>query len=486
MSEGMAVKIGIMAAGSLMFGILVASRSRREAGKDDYGYRPRYLGYGSGAVLPAAVLTWGILSFLWYGSRAAAQALISVCFGIFLHISIYYILLLLFLPFFRERISARACAMLWMIPNYLYLTEMGGMEVPEPALVLRAPERLVWGVFAVWLLGFAGVLGWSILSHLRFRRQILSTAREVTDPAVLAIWEEELKNANFIDPWFRLVTSPAVSSPLSIGLLRHAARVVLPERSYSAEDLRLIFRHELIHIGREDSWSKFFLVFCTAMCWFHPFMWKAMRKSAEDLELSCDETVLTGADEDTRRRYAGLILETAGDGRGFTTCLSAAASSLRYRLKNIVRPPRTYSGAMTVGLIFFLLSMSCGYVALAYGGGMGADIFFGKRKPSACSLAYVDNVDSTLYTPLACIDETAFYEYLSSMELRELTGNYGFEEKRRKIAFRWDTPDGSFSAILSDDMMRLVPFGERAEPKLYYLPEKTDWEYLDMILEPAS
>ena len=187
MSEGMAVKIGIMAAGSLMFGILVASRSRREAGKDDYGYRPRYLGYVSGAVLPAAVLTWGILSFLWYGSRAAAQALISVCFGIFLHISMYYILLLLFLPFFRERISARACAMLWMIPNYLYLTEMGGMEVPEPALVLRAPERLVWGVFAVWLLGFAGVLGWSILSHLRFRRQILSTAREVTDPAVLAI-----------------------------------------------------------------------------------------------------------------------------------------------------------------------------------------------------------------------------------------------------------------------------------------------------------
>ena len=35
-------------------------------------------------------------------------------------------------------------------------------------------------------------------------------------------------------------------------------------------------------------------------------------------------------------------------------------------------------------------------------------------------------------------------------------------------------------------MMRLVPFGERAEPKLYYLPEKTDWKYLDMILEPAS
>ena len=31
--------------------------------------------------------------------------------------------------------------------------------------------------------------------------------------------------------------------------------------------------------------------FCTALCWFNPFLWIAMRKSAEDLELSCDELI---------------------------------------------------------------------------------------------------------------------------------------------------------------------------------------------------
>ena len=28
--------------------------------------------------------------------------------------------------------------------------------------------------------------------------------------------------------------------------------------SYTSEELALIFRHERIHIGREDSWYKFF------------------------------------------------------------------------------------------------------------------------------------------------------------------------------------------------------------------------------------
>ena len=62
----------------------------------------------------------------------------------------------------------------------------------------------------------------------------------------------------------------------------------------------------------------------------------AARKSADDLELSCDETVLAGEDSGSRKRYAELILKTAGDERGFTTCLSATATALRYRLKNII------------------------------------------------------------------------------------------------------------------------------------------------------
>ena len=43
-------------------------------------------------------------------------------------------------------------------------------------------------------------------------------------------------------------------------------------------------------------------------------------------------------------RYSELILSTAGDERGFTTCLSASAKSLRYRLSRVMRPQKRLPG----------------------------------------------------------------------------------------------------------------------------------------------
>lgn len=110
------------------------------------------------------------------------------------------------------------------------------------------------------------------------------------------------------------------------------------------------------------------------MCWFNPLVWLAMSRSAEDLELSCDEAVLFGAPKDERRRYADLLLSTAGDARGFTTCLSATGRSLRYRLKNVMQPPMKAGGALAIGLAVFFMLLCFGQVALAYGGGVGRDV----------------------------------------------------------------------------------------------------------------
>ena len=121
-------------------------------------------------------------------------------------------------------------------------------------------------------------------------------------------------------------------------------------------------------------------------------MWIAMRKSADDMELSCDETVLLGADDATRKQYAILLLDTAGDERGFTTCLSATANAMRYRLQNITKPVKRRSGALIVGAVFFILCMTSGYVALAYEGNSGAQLIYqcdDYNKPSYNSLLIV-------------------------------------------------------------------------------------------------
>ena len=473
---------GLMA---LAFAWVVFSRYDDEIGTEvSESERQKYLPYIPGTLLPGFLIAITILGTYYYGFSGAAEMTLSACFAIFLHISLYYLVLLLVLPFLRKVISARACAMLWLVPNYLYVIHQSYMELPSPLLVITAKGNIIWILFGIWLAGFVAVLVWKIIEHLVFRHHVLRDARPITDPDVLSVWNTIIENSRFKRPKFKLVTSPNVTTPLTIGLSRRATRVVLPEKKYSKEDLELILRHEIVHIGREDAWNKFFMVFCTAMCWFNPLMWIAMRKSADDMELSCDETVLLGADDATRKQYAILLLDTAGDERGFTTCLSATANAMRYRLQNITKPVKRRSGALIVGAVFFILCMTSGYVALAYEGNSGAQLIYQCDDYNSYVIRSVSLKDDEFATNYEIADEEAFHSYLAGLTLYELTGNYSFNDSERCFTYLMDTQGGTMAVLLYDNAVKTVWLHRDAQAEYYYVPEGIDWNYIKTIIIP--
>lgn len=448
-------------------------------------HRERYRPYIPGYLLPIFMIALTALSFFLYGAQTSLDLILSFGFSVFLHINLYYMLLMPALPALRRRISARGCAILWMIPNFLYVTQGLSMKIPYPLWVIHVSKRLAWILFFIWGAGFLMVILRSVVSHLVFRFRILRGSSDITDPDILTVWQAEIDRAQINEPKFRPVVSPHVRTPLSVGLFKQSIRVVLPDRAYSPEDLALIFRHEIIHIGRQDSWSKFFLVFCTAMCWFNPLMWIAMRKSADDLELSCDETVLTDSDDDTRHRYASLLLSTAGDERGFTTCLSASASALRYRLKNVMKPSKKRSGALTVGCLFSLLCMTCGYAALSIGGYTGAEVIYRSQEPERYSLtSAMLNCKSGHYT-LDCTDEDALERYLSSLHLEHIQGNYSFSDDGGEITLIYDTPGELIAVTLSGHIVKVSAYTEMRS-EYYYVPEGLDRETLERCLAVSA
>lgn len=340
---------------------------------------PRYQPFPYLLWLPSYLIFYYILESMDNGTdtETTNRRIFTVCFMLFLHMTVYYAVLLPLLPYLRRHFSAFTCAQLWVLPGVLYIfvytiTAEALQTVAHPLLAIHLPETLAAVLWKVWLTGFLTFLLWKIHAHLRFRNRIEDSARKVTDPEVLQVWEQEQKKLGEF-PLLESVPfySPLICTPLSIGVFKSTTILVLPEKEYTPENLELIFQHEIIHIQRRDGAAKFFLTFCTAMCWFNPLMWKAMRRCAEDLELSCDEAVLNEyLSEETlhskRHQYAQLILQSAGDERGFTTCLSATASSLRYRLQNIIHPRSRKSGALLIALITFCLIMSFGFVTLSY------------------------------------------------------------------------------------------------------------------------
>lgn len=469
---------------SLAFAWSVFSRYDKEIGSES---KPeggqRYLPLVFGALLPVFLLILVILGSHFYGIQDTLKMVLAMCFRIFLHLCVYYVILGLLLPFFRRHISARACAMLWLIPNYLYITEMSYMELPEPLLVIHASSKIVSILFYLWIVGFISVFLWKIGEHLIFRRKILRNAKPVTDKRILEIFQGEIEDAGMVKPKpkFKLITSPDAVTPLSIGLFKRSTRVILPTNTYTDEELKLIFRHELIHIGREDSWSKFFMMFCTAMCWFNPLMWIAMKKSAEDTELSCDETVLLDADDDTRKKYANLILNTAGNDRGFTTCLSASASSMRYRLKSIVSPGKKHSGALVVGLMF----LTSGYVALAYGEETGAETVFRNYELSSFVADDITVSGGQYDSKLDNIDAEALTAYIAGLRTQEMTGNYSFSNDDREVSIWYNTAYGVVLLDLHSNHVRVFYLSDEEDRSyIYHLPDGTNWDYVDSIVPP--
>ncbi len=178
----------------------------------------------------------------------------------------------------------------------------------------------------------------------------------------------------------------------------------------------MIFRHELHHLQREDVDTKAFLCLCNALCWFNPLVWIATRKAAEDLERSCDEIVTEQMGEAERRAYAHLLLEAAAPGRGCTTCLSAAAGTLRYRLKNVMEQRRRALGTLLLMAALFGCVLCFGLVSVSDARGSFTELVLRDTQIESV----IDDRDRSAV--IHDWDDAALREILRGVELEHLGG----------------------------------------------------------------
>ena len=204
------------------------------------------------------------------------------------------------------------------------------------------------------------------------------------------------------------------------------------------------------------------------------------------VELSCDETVLLHSDQQTRTRYAELLLQTAGDERGFTTCLAASMDAMRYRLKSIVSPSKRATGSFIVAIITFILMITCGYVSLAYHETTGHEAIFHSGDMEQFSLVYLGmngRFSRGEQVKLTCTDEVALFEYLSELQVYQITGAYALYEVDEEFTLDYLRPDGRPIYVdISKNYLRVTHPGQSwAQRDVYYIPDGADWEYLTSL-----
>lgn len=407
--------LGLLLAG--MVGAGYARSRRMEAGEPRGDDRKDAVVYGDPGTFATVILAFAVLAVVFDGPEQGSHLAVRMLLESAADLSLYFLLLLLALPLLRRRFSARLCASLWLVPSFVGVgmnTFLNYRRVPSFVIPLR--EELLAALGWVWLAGFLLVFGGRVMGDRRFRRELLTGAAPEEGPEILALWREVLLAMDL--PWeVRLLRSPAARSPLSLREGRKKYATVLPERDYTEEELRFLFSHELHHLQRRDIDTKVFLAFCQGLCWFNPLVWLAAAKGSDDLELSCDEVVLAGQDERRRRDYAHLLLQSAAEGRGFTTCLSARGKSLRYRLENVLKPRKRRSGTVLLAGVTLAVFLSWGTCAVSTRQGSLGELAFPQGWESMEIEIHLENGDAPRRD---CPEPERLLAYLAALPAEEL------------------------------------------------------------------
>ncbi len=181
-------------------------------------------------------------------------------------------------------------------PVQSYVPNEGSLSldiVPNdvPALAINWEQVLEIAIISIWLIGVAAMILYGIVSYIKIHRKMQD-----------AILME--KNIYYSDK---------IVSPFTLGIIR--PKIYLPFGLSNSEQMCII-EHERCHIRRHDHIIKIFAYIPLAIHWFNPLCWLAFNRMTLDMEMSCDEKVLTKHDDThVKQQYTNVLLSFASGNR---------------------------------------------------------------------------------------------------------------------------------------------------------------------------
>ncbi|MBR2047746.1 MAG: hypothetical protein IKC09_05310 [Oscillospiraceae bacterium] len=140
-----------------------------------------------------------------------------------------------------------------------------------------------------------------------------------------------------------------VSSPFVLGLIH--PRIYLPY-SMEAESLSHVIAHEQAHILRRDHWWKPLGFLLLTIHWFNPILWLAYILLCRDIELACDEKVISRLGDEARADYSQALLECSINRRMIAACpLAFGEVGVKERVKNVMNYRKPGFWIMVIALI---------------------------------------------------------------------------------------------------------------------------------------
>lgn len=231
-----------------------------------------------------------------------------------------------------------------------------GDDVPAdnvPASSLPSP---VAAAAAVWLLVGAGIFAVRVISYFIYTHRLekLPVPAEIDERYTTVCASLKMKRKP------ELALSPDVRSPMALGVFR--PQVLLPADTADSPALSGVLAHELVHIRRLDLLIKWLSVLACSLHWFNPCVYLAAAQCETEMELSCDERVLSGTSDTVRRQYGNTLLDIAGTAprrsSALTTRYSPKKSDIRRRIEGVLDSSVKNRGTLLLFLCLLLCALA--------------------------------------------------------------------------------------------------------------------------------
>ena len=196
--------------------------------------------------------------------------------------------------------------------------------------------------------------------------------------SLISLWQLSRKLLDAVPADRNIYWCPYLETAFVVGLIR--PRIYLPAGLGPTESA-YILRHEEIHIRRLDHWLKAFAFLAVCVHWFNPLVWIMFILLTRDMEMACDEAVLSelGEDRELKKAYSASLLNLAA-GRKImaATPLAFGEGEVKSRVKNVLNFRRPKTRVVAASLILCIL----------LGAGLVTD-----RVDSRIQIGYLDSLD---------------------------------------------------------------------------------------------
>ena len=179
------------------------------------------------------------------------------------------------------------------IYSFLVLNDLPGANIKPYKILL-----IVWaGVTLI-------ILALQVVRYIRYGMAIDSLEKYGSSI--------EAKEYGIDDTGVTVIRTQSADTPFSFGIRRK--RIIIPDKDYSDDELRLIIKHEYMHLRNHDLEIQLMIHFLCAIFWWNPLVYLLRFDIEQCFEIRCDRCVTKGMHRENITDYLELLLKIYKDG----------------------------------------------------------------------------------------------------------------------------------------------------------------------------